>query len=99
MLYCVRENHYPHAYHSFYLFIYSFSPIKFAVKDFAETTVPRILKFCTNIGYDLYCVRETQHPHVCHSHYLSIFLFLQIKFLSQFSQRLWEPDSSNVVYN
>ena len=27
-------------------------------KDFSGTTVPRILKFGTNVGYDLYCVRE-----------------------------------------
>ena len=37
------------------------------VKDFSGTTVPRILKFGTNIGYDLsYCVRENQHPHAYH---------------------------------
>ena len=32
------------------------------VKDFSGTTVSRILKFGTNIGYDLlYCVQENQH--------------------------------------
>ena len=34
----------------------------FSVKDFSETAAPRILKFSTNIGYDLlYRVRENQH--------------------------------------
>ena len=33
----------------------------FFVKDFSGTTVPRILKFGTNIGYDkLYCVLKNQ---------------------------------------
>ena len=47
----------------------------FFVKDFSGTTVPRILKFGTIIGYDkLYCVRKSQ-PHMAYqSLYLSIFL-------------------------
>ena len=48
----------------------------FTVKDFSETTAPRILKFGANIEYDfLYCIRDNQHPHAYHSHYLSIFSF------------------------
>ena len=48
------------------------------VKDFSGTTEPRILKFGTNVGYNLlYCVRENQSPPAYHSHYLSIFLSLQ----------------------
>ena len=32
------------------------------VKDFSGTTVPRILKTGTNVGFDLlYCVKENQH--------------------------------------
>ena len=78
MLYCVRENRHPHACHSLYLSTFSFSPIKFFVKDFSGTTAPRILKFFTNIGYDfLYHVREDQNPHAYLSLYLSISLFLQ----------------------
>ena len=51
----------------------------FFVKDFSETTAPRILKFGTNVGYDsLYCVRENQLPPAYHSLYLSFFLSLQI---------------------
>ena len=35
----------------------------FFVKDFSRTTEPRILKFGTNVGYNLlYCVRENQPP-------------------------------------
>ena len=74
MFYCVRENQHLNTYRSLYLSIFSFSPIKFFVKDFAGTTAPRILKFCTNIGYDLlYGIRENQHPHAYHFLYLSIF--------------------------
>ena len=55
-------------------------------KDFSGTTVPRILKFGTNVGYDLlYCVRENQHAAAYHSPYLSIFLSLQANFLLQIS--------------
>ena len=46
------------------------------VKDFSGTTVSRILKFGTNIGYNyLYHVRETQHPHC-----LSFPLFVHFSF-------------------
>ena len=71
----------------------------FSVKDFSETTRLRILKFGTDIGYDkLYCVTKNQ-PHIAYEFmYLSIFLSLQQKFLSQISQLLVEPGSSNFVY-
>ena len=36
----------------------------------------RVLKFGTNVGYDLlYCVKENQHAAAYHSLYLSIFFF------------------------
>ena len=39
--------------------------------------MPRILKLCVNVGYDLlYCVKENQHAAAYHSLYLSIFLCL-----------------------
>ena len=64
------------------------------VKDFSGTTAPRILKFGTNVGYDLlYCVRENQHAAAYHSPYLSIFLHLLAKFLS-----FYETQSSDVLY-
>ena len=76
LLYCTRENKLAHAYHSLYLSIFVFLQYIF-VKDFSATTATRILKFSTNIEYDLfYCVRENQHSHSCHSLYLSLFLFL-----------------------
>ena len=35
----------------------------FFAKDFSGTTAPRILKFGTNVGFDLlYCVRQNQPP-------------------------------------
>ena len=49
------------------------------VKDFSGATAPRVLKFGTNIGYDLlYCIGENQYPHTYHFLYLSFFfLFLK----------------------
>ena len=59
------------------------------VKDFSGTTVPRILKFGSHIGYDkLYCVLKDQ-PHMAYqSLYLSIFLPFQKYFSSKISQQL-----------
>ena len=54
---------------------------KICVKDFLGTTAHRILKFGTNIVYDLlYCVKENQHAPAYHSLYLSIFSFSPSKF-------------------
>ena len=48
--------------------------------------MPRVLKFGTNIGYDLlYRVKENQLAAAYHSPYLSIFLCLQANFLLQIS--------------
>ena len=57
------------------------------------------MKFGTKVVYDkLDCVRKNQ-PHIAYqSLYLSIFLSLRLKFLSQISQVLFEPGSSNFVY-
>ena len=55
-------------------------------KDFAGTTASRILKFVTNIGYDLvHCLRQNQHPHVDRSLCVSIFFFSNIFFVKDFS--------------
>ena len=68
------------------------------VKDFSGTTASKILKFCTNVGYDLlYRVREIQHAHAYHSLYLSIFLFLQNRFSSQFFSS-YESSSLQILY-
>ena len=51
--------------------------------------MPRILKFATNVGYDLlYCVKDIQHAASYHSLYLSICLSPQSTFSSQNSQLL-----------
>ena len=80
-LYCVLKNQ-PHmAYQSLYSSIFLSFQIVFFVKDFSGTTVPRISKFGTNIGYDkLYCFFKNQ-PHMAYqSLYLSIFLSFQFFF-------------------
>ena len=73
----------------FSLFFISHSRVihrEICVKDFSGTTGPRILKFVTNVEYDLLCcVREIQHAAAYHSPYLPIFLSLQAKFLLQIS--------------
>ena len=73
----------------FFLFSISHSSVihrEICVKDFSGTTAIRILKFGTNVGYDLlYCVKENQYASAYHSPYLSIFLSLQANFLLQIS--------------
>ena len=69
----------------------------FAVKDFSGTTAPRILKFDANIGYDLYCARQNQHPCAYHSIYLSIFLFLQL-LLFFFIKDFWGTTAPRILY-
>ena len=73
----------------FFLFSISYSNVihrEICVKDFSGTTVPRILKLGTNVGYDLlYRVKENQHASAYHSPYLSIFLYHQANFLLQIS--------------
>ena len=63
----------------------------FFVKDFSGTTVPRILKFGTNIGYNKLYRNLKNQPHMAYqSRYLSIFLFFQKYFSSKISQQLVE---------
>ena len=73
----------------FFLFSISHANVihrEICVKDFSGTSVPRILKFGKNVGYDLlYCVKENQHAAAYHSPYLSIFLSHQANFLLQIS--------------
>ena len=48
--------------------------------------MPRISKFGTDVGYDLFCwVKENQCAAAYHSPYLSICLSLQANFLLQIS--------------
>ena len=70
------------------------------VKDFSGTTELRILKFGTNVGYDLlYCVKENQHSAAYHS-FICPFIFLSNKtfchrilssYYSQSLQILYRP--------
>ena len=54
------------------------------------TTVPRILSFHTKFRHDLlYCVKPNQSPPTYQSLYVSSFLSLQSKFLSQTSRLLY----------
>ena len=84
-VYCGTENQDAeiYFYHLFPFFLFSISLSnvihrEICVKDFSGTTAPRILKFGTNVGYDLlYCVKENQLAAANHSLYLSIFLSLQ----------------------
>ena len=62
--------------------------------------MPRVLKFGTNVGYDLlYCVKENQHAAAYHSPYLSFFLSLQANFLLQISYlSFYESQSLQILY-
>ena len=68
------------------------------VKDFSRTTAPRILKYGTNVGYDLlHCVREKQPPDAYHFLYVFIFLSLQSDFLLRFLG-IYESQSLQISY-
>ena len=83
----------------FFIFSISHSNVihrEICVNDFSGTTVPRILKFGTNVGYDLlYCEKENQHSAAYHSPYLFIFQYLatvtrvRSNFISVFSPVRW----------
>ena len=90
-VYCGKENQdaeinfcllYP-----FLLFSISHSNVihrEICVKDFSGITAPGILKFGTNVGYDLlHYGRDNQPPDAYHFLCLFIFLSLQSNFLLQ----------------
>ena len=67
LLYCVKENQFRLAYHSLYLSIFSFSPIKFSVTGFSAPMRAKVSKFYTCIrleGGQVYCGKENQDPEV-----------------------------------
>ena len=74
-VYCGTENQDAKIY--FYPLFLFFSVIRreICVKDFSGTTGPRILKFGTNVRYDLYCVKENQLAAVYHIPYIYPFIF------------------------
>ena len=81
-VYCGTENqdaeiYFYHLFPFFHLSLQS-NTYGSCVKDFSGTTAPRILKFGTNVGYDLlHCFKENLPAAAYHSFYLSIFLSLQ----------------------
>ena len=84
-VYCGTENQDAeiYFYHLFPFFLFSISHSnlihrEICVNAFSGTTAPRILKFGTNVGYDLlYCGKENLHAAAYHSLDLSMFLSLQ----------------------
>ena len=59
-----------------FLCVYSLWVNFFFIKDFSGTTAPRILKFGTNIGYDLYYVkRESASSHLSFQFICPFFCF------------------------
>ena len=71
---------------------------KICVKDFSGTTAPRVLKFGTNVGYDLlYRLKENQHtaliiPLICPFFFIAKQIFCY-KFLS-----FYESQSLQILY-
>ena len=60
--------------------------------------MPRILKFGTNVGYDLlYCVKENQHAAAYYS-LICPFYFLSKQIFCYIFLRFCESLSSNFVY-
>ena len=61
LLYCVKENQHAAAYHSLYLSIFSFSPIKLFVTEFSSRITARVFKICIHLEKgQVYCEKENQ---------------------------------------
>ena len=86
----------------FFLFSISHSNVshrKIRGKDIWVTTLPSILKFGTNVGYDLlYCVRETQPPPFIIP-FICPFLFLSSQIFCNRFLGFYERQSSNSLYS
>ena len=73
--------------------------LKICVRVFSGTILARILKHGIHKDNELfYCGIENLTHCSCSFLYLSIFLSLKAKFVSQFSQELCKLESSNMVY-
>ena len=92
-VYCGKENQDPEIYFNLLfpclLFSISHSSVihrEICVKDFSGTTAPRILKFGTNVEYDLlYCLKENQPPDLIIP-FICPFSFYPVKhFVTEFS--------------
>ena len=56
LLYCVKENQHAASYHSLYLSIFSFSPIKLFITEFSASITARVFKFCIHLERgQVYC--------------------------------------------
>ena len=72
--------------------------LKFCVRVFSGTLKARMLKLGIHIDNELlYCGIENRTPCSYFSLYLSIFLSLTAKFVSQFSSEMCKLESSNMV--
>ena len=70
----------------------------FFVKDFSGTTESRILKFGTNVGYNLlYCVRENQPPPLIIP-IICPFFFLSNKNICHRFLGFYESQSLQILY-
>ena len=68
------------------------------VKHFSETTAPRILKFGTNVGYDLlYCVKENQHAALIIP-FIYSFFFLSKQIICYKFLSFYESQSLQILY-
>ena len=68
------------------------------VKDFSGTTVSRILKFGTNVGYDLlYCVKENQ-PAAAYQCLICPFFFLSKQIFCYKFLNFFESQSLQILY-
>ena len=73
--------------------------LKICVGVFSGTFKARMLKLGIHMDNELlYCVIEDYTPCFYSSLYLSIFLSFKAKFVSQFSPKLCELESLNMVY-
>ena len=83
----------------FFLSLYNMLTFKICVRVFSGTFKARMLKLVIHMDNELlYCGIENQTPCSYSSLYLSIFLSLTAKFVSQFSPELCKLESSNMVY-
>ena len=87
----------------FFLFSISQSNVihrEICAKNFSGTNEPRILKFVTNVGYDLlYCVRENQPPAAEPFPLFVHFSFSQVTFsVTDFSATMYESQSLQISY-
>ena len=103
----MKENQHPHANHSLYLSIFSFSPIKFSVTDFSSPMRARVFKFVYPLisSVQVYCGKENQGAEIFFFFHFPVHLSLQcntdkqMKIFSPFSQELKGLPCWNLVHH